>query len=64
MNKIKEPPFKITARILNLVAEICEIITTLKLNHKTSLIPHLRRKNLIRTIYGSLIIENNTLSIE
>ncbi len=60
----EKPPFEITSSILDKIAEIAELVgrvnavTGLKTN------PMLRRTNRIRTIYSSLAIEQNTLSLE
>lgn len=57
------PPFEITPKILNLVVEISEILTTIKLDSNNPLVPHLRKKNRIKTIRATLAIENNSLNI-
>ena len=56
------PPFKITSRILNLVAEISAKIEryAILLEQDTSL--RLRKANRIKTIHSSLAIEGNELS--
>lgn len=59
-----EPPFKITNRILNLVANISEMIGKINVSDKTKYSLRLRKENRIKTIHSSLAIENNTLSIE
>lgn len=59
-----EPPFKITNRILNLVANISEMIGKINVSDKTKYSLKLRKENRIKTIHSSLAIENNTLSIE
>jgi Fic family protein len=56
------PQFKITGRIVNLVAEIAEALTRLSFVREEDL--RLRRINRIATIHGSLAIEGNTLSVE
>lgn len=56
--------FTITNKILCLVAEIAEIIGSVKVTSDWSKNPTLRRKNRIQTIYGSLAIEQNTLTID
>lgn len=58
-----QPPYSITPKILNLVAEISELLGHWSAQQGT-LSPQLRRKNRIRTIQASLAIENNTLSLE
>lgn len=59
-----EPPYKITNRILNLVANISEMIGKINVSDKTKYSLKLRKENRIKTIHSSLAIENNTLSIE
>ena len=60
---IKNPPFEITERMLTDAAEISELVGRLSTG-KLSTSPILRRTNRIRSIQGSLAIEQNTLSIE
>ena len=62
--KNKKPPFEITHQIIDYVAEIAELIGRLNAAHLLSTNPTLRRANRIRTIHGSLAIEQNTLSLE
>lgn len=59
-----EPPFKITNRILSLVASISEMIGEIHASDKACYSLRLRKENRIKTIHSSLVIENNTLSIE
>lgn len=61
---MKNPPFEITNSIIDSVVEIAELIGRLTSNHQLSTNPTLRRANRIRTIHGSLAIEQNTLSLE
>jgi len=61
MNKY---PFQITDKILNEVAEISKLVGMVSVNSKLTSNPTLRRTNRINTIYSSLAIEQNTLSIE
>ena len=64
MNDTYQPPFHMTEEITNLIVEIGEYvgsITTFDAMHQN---PVLRRKNRIRSIYSSLAIEQNTLSLE
>ena len=61
---MKNPPFAITNTIIDLVAEIAELMGKLTSIHQLSASPTLRRANRIRTIHGSLAIEQNTLSLE
>ena len=58
------PPFDITNEIVSLVAEIVELATKVKATTKLESKPTLRRENRIKTIHGSLAIEQNTLSLE
>ena len=60
----KKPPFEITNEILDAVTEIAELIGHVTATHGLSANPTLRRTNRIRTIYSSLAIEQNTLSLE
>ena len=62
--KNKKPPFEITNSIIELVAEISELMGRLASTNKLSGNPTLRRANRIRTIHGSLAIEQNPLSVE
>lgn len=60
----KKPPFEITNQIIDHVAEIAELMGRLTAASPLSANPTLRRANRIRTIHGSLAIEQNTLSLE
>lgn len=60
----KKPPFEITNQIIDYVAEIAELVGRLTSTNQLSANPTLRRSNRIRTIHGSLAIEQNTLSLE
>ena len=60
----KKPPFEITNAILDMVVEIAELIGQVNAASGMSVNPTLRRTNRIRTIYSSLAIEQNTLSLE
>ena len=62
--KSKRPPFQITNTIIDYVAEIAELVGGLSISNHLSSNPTLRRANRIRTIHGSLAIEQNTLSLE
>lgn len=59
----KKPPFEITNRMIDYVAEIAELLGKLNATATLSSNPTLRRNNRIRTIHGSLAIEQNTLSL-
>jgi len=63
MNPGYQPPFRITANILNAVAEIGELLGLWSAS-QGALSPQLRRENRIRTIQASLAIEHNSLSLE
>lgn len=58
------PPFKITAKIIDLISEISEKIGTINAIPLDFRHVQLRRENRIRTIHSSLGIENNSLSIK
>ena len=60
----KKPPFEITNPMIDRVAEIAELVGKLSASSFLSTNPTLRRSNRIRTIHGSLAIEQNTLSLE
>lgn len=61
---MKNPPFKITNEIIDMIAETAELTGRIAVTSQLDKKPMLRRKNRIRTIYSSLAIEQNTLSIE
>jgi Fic family protein len=60
----KKPPFEITNAMIDSVAEIAELMGKLTSTNRLGSNPTLRRTNRIRTIHGSLAIEQNTLSLE
>lgn len=60
----RKPPFEITNQMIDYVAEIAELVGKLSAISSLSANPTLRRNNRIRTIHGSLAIEQNTLSLE
>ena len=60
----KKPPFEITSSILDKIAEIAELVGQVNAVAGLNTNPMLRRTNRIRTIYSSLAIEQNTLSLE
>lgn len=60
----RKPPFEITTAILDEIAEIAELVGHVNASLGLSANPMLRRSNRIRTIYSSLAIEQNTLSLE
>lgn len=59
-----QPPYKITSKMLTLVASISEKVGEVKTAFLNLLPAELRRENRIKTIQSSLQIEGNTLSIE
>ena len=63
MNEYK-PPFHMTDLITCLIAEISEQVGRITVLQPGSISPQLRRGNRIRTIYSSLAIEHNSLSLE
>ena len=60
----KKPPFEITNTLLDKIAEIAELVGHVNASFGLSATPTLRRTNRIRTIYSSLAIEQNTLSLD
>ena len=60
----QKPPFEITNQMIDYVAEIAELVGKLSAVAFLSTNPMLRRSNRIKTIHGSLAIEQNTLSLE
>ena len=60
----KKPPFEITEAALSDVMEISELVGKISSTQNLSTSPILRRQNRIRTIYSSLAIEQNALSLE
>lgn len=61
---MKQPPFQITNPMIDQVSKISELVGMLSLSSGLSADPVLRRQNRIRTIHGSLAIEQNTLTLE
>jgi Fic family protein len=59
-----KPPLGITNQMINYVEEIAKLAGKLSAVSSLSANPTLRRSNRIRTIHGSLAIEQNTLSLE
>lgn len=58
------PPYTVTDNIINLVAEISELVGAVTVKNGMEVNPRLRRENRIRTIHASLAIENNSLSLD
>ena len=59
-----KPPFEVTDDIINKTAKIAELVGMISSTTNLDKNPTLRRKNRIKTIHGSLAIEQNTLSLE
>jgi len=59
-----QPPYRITVKITNLLADIAEMLGKIKAIDSIRNTPKLRKKNQIKTITGTLQIEGNTLSEE
>ncbi len=57
------PPFTMTEEIVNKVIEIGELVGQIVAHDNLSTNPKLRRENRIKTIYSSLAIEQNTLTL-
>ena len=62
--KNKQPPFEIKAKMIDDIAEIAMLVGQITSANHLSGNPTLRRTNRIRTVHGSLAIEQNTLSLE
>lgn len=60
----EKPPFEITNEILEAITQIAELVGQVNATQGLSTNPTLRCSNRIRTIYSSLAIEQNTLSLE
>ncbi len=58
-----EPPFRITNEILNLISDISTKVGQLKHFQDFSTRPQLRKNNRIQSIYSSLAIEANSLTL-
>lgn len=58
------PPFTMTEEIMNRVIEIGELVGQIVAHDNLSTNPKLRRENRIKTIYSSLAIEQNTLTLD
>jgi Fic family protein len=59
-----KPPYKITTRIIELIASISEKIGEVNAAHLFKPPTELRKKNRIKTIHASLVIEGNSLSLD
>lgn len=60
----KNPPFDITNKMLSDIVAIGELVGRVSVDDRLPLNPMLRRQNRIRTVFSSLAIEQNSLSIE
>ena len=60
----EDKPFEITNAMLDEIAEIAELVGHVNATTGLSTNPMLRRSNRIRSVYSSLAIEQNTLSLE
>lgn len=58
------PPFEVTSAIIDAVAEIAELVGRMNAAPGVTASPNLRRVNRIRTVYSSLAIEQNTLTLD
>ena len=58
------PPYKISDKILSLVADISEKIGKITERANLDSKPHLRKNNKIKSVYSSLSIEANSLSLD
>ena len=58
------PPFQQNTPVINLLAEICELVGRVEVTYRDIISVQLRRQNQIRAIHSSLQIEQNTLSLE
>ena len=59
-----QPPCTVTPAIVNLIARISEAVGRLTALTDATRTLRLRRINRVRTIYGSLAIEGNTLTAD
>lgn len=64
MSENYTPPFTMTEEIMNMVIEIGELVGQIDAHNNLSANLTLRRENRIKTIYSSLAIEQNTLTLE
>lgn len=64
MSDVYRPPFQMTEKITNLIVEIGEYVGSIITYESMHQNPVLRRESRIRSIYSSLAIEQNTLSLD
>ncbi len=58
-----KPPYTISEEMLNLVSSISKKLGQIEVYHNLDAKPHLRKNNRIKSIYSSLKIEANSLSL-
>jgi Fic family protein len=61
---VYEPRFTVTAKVLDNVTRITEILTRADLSRNGRSVPRLRRRNRLRSLHSSLAIEGNRLSLD
>jgi Fic family protein len=61
---IQQPPFTITVKATDYLAKIVETVTRLEYGTEFKRDIRLHRKNRVRSVYSSLAIEGNTLSLD
>jgi Fic family protein len=59
-----KPPYTITSKMVNFISEISQELVRIEHNEKSGITPRLRKKNLIKTLAGTLAIEGNHLGEE
>ena len=64
MSEAYHPPFHMTEEITNLIVEIGEYVGSITTHGAMRQNPVLRRESRIKSIYSSLAIEQNTLSLD
>lgn len=64
MSQTYQPPFHMTEEITNLIVEIGQYVGSIITYESMHQNPVLRRENRIKSIYSSLAIEQNTLSLD
>lgn len=57
-----KPPYTISDKVLNLVVEITKLLAKVDITFRNDI--HLRKKNKIKTVVGTLAIEGNNLDIK
>ena len=59
-----EPRFTVTAKVLDNVIKITEVLTRIGVGNRGIIVPQLRRINRLRSVHSSLAIEGNSLSLD